>query len=61
MQMSENKPTFYTAREFATAVNLSYGTVLRLLKRGKLKCLPHCRHKRIPASELDRWIKGDFR
>jgi excisionase family DNA binding protein len=52
--------TFYTALEFATAVNLSYPTVLRLLKRKKLKCLPHCRHKRIPASELERWQRGDF-
>lgn len=51
---------FYTAREFAAEVDLSYETILRLLKRKKLKCLPHCRHKRIPASELERWRRGDF-
>lgn len=61
MPLSDTPPLlFYTAREFASKVNLSYQTVLRLLKRKKIKCLPHCRHKRIPASELDRWRRGEF-
>jgi excisionase family DNA binding protein len=51
---------FYTAREFGARTKLSYATVLRLLKRKKLKSLPHCRHKRIPASELERWQQGNF-
>ena len=51
---------FYTAREFGARVGLSYQTVLRLIQRRKLKCLPYSRHKRIPVSELYRWERGDF-
>ena len=51
---------FYTAREFGARANLSYQTVLRLIKRHKLKCLPYSRHKRIPVSELSRWERGEF-
>jgi excisionase family DNA binding protein len=51
---------FCTAREFAERTGLSYTTVLRLIKRKKLRCLPYCRHKRIPPSELLRWEKGEF-
>lgn len=60
MSLPQPTPPFLTAREFAAEVQLSYETILRLLKRKKLKCLPHCRHKRIPASELERWRKGEF-
>jgi excisionase family DNA binding protein len=52
--------TFYTAHQFAAKVNLSYPTILRLLARKKLKCIPYSRHKRIPSSELARWESGDF-
>lgn len=51
---------FYTAQEFAGATKLSYQTVLRLIKRGKIKANPYCRHKRIPPSELARWQRGEF-
>ena len=54
------EPAFYTAREFALKTNLSYQTVLRLIERKKLKCMPFCRHKRIPASELERWKNAQF-
>ena len=59
-QQPEPSQTFLTAREFASRVGLSYSTVLRLLKRGKIRCLPHCRHKRIPLTELARWERGEF-
>ena len=57
---SAGEPAFYTAQEFAALTNLSYQTVLRLIERKKLKCMPFCRHKRIPASELERWKNGQF-
>jgi excisionase family DNA binding protein len=56
----QTEAAFFTAREFSERTNLSYVTVLRLIKRKKLKCLPHCRHKRIPTSELTRWQTGEF-
>ena len=56
----DSEKTFFTAREFGTRANLSYQTVLRLIKRRKLKCLPYSRHKRIPVSELERWERGEF-
>jgi excisionase family DNA binding protein len=51
---------FLTARELAAETKLSYPTILRLIKRGKIKANPHCRHKRIPVSELERWKRGEF-
>lgn len=53
-----DEPLVFTARQFAEKVSLSYETVLRLIKRKKLRCLPHTRHKRIPATELDRFLKS---
>jgi excisionase family DNA binding protein len=55
-----NIGAFYTAREFAALVNLSYPTVLRLIARKKLRVLPYSRHKRIPAVELENWRRGEF-
>ena len=57
---SANEPVTLTAREFGARVGLSYQTILRLIKRRKLKCLPYSRHKRIPVSELSRWERGEF-
>lgn len=59
-ERSHPSSAFYTAREFGVRANLSYQTVLRLIKRRKLKCLPYSRHKRIPTSELERWERGEF-
>lgn len=61
MEQQTSQPTLLTATQFAKAAQLSYATVLRLLKRKKLSCLPHCRHKRIPVTELERWKLGDFK
>ena len=60
MNPNPMKPVFYTASEFAAKTGISYGSVLRLIKRKKLKCLPHLRHKKICASELERWERGEF-
>jgi len=57
---TQTEPDFYTARKFAEKAEISYQTVLRLIVRGKLKCNPDIRHKRIPASELARWKRGEF-
>ena len=57
---SESPASFLTARDFAARTALSYQTVLRLIKRGKIRSLPFCRHKRIPAAELARWQRGEF-
>lgn len=60
LQTTESEPDFFTAKEFGARVNLSYQTILRLIVRGKLKCNPYSRHKRIPASELQKWKRGEF-
>jgi len=57
---TDSEPDFYTAQEFAEKTRQSYQTVLRLITRGKIKCNPYCRHKRIPKSELERWKRGEF-
>lgn len=56
----EGPASTLTAREFAAAINLSYGTVLRLIKRRKIRCLP-LRHKRIPRTELERFLREESR
>lgn len=50
------QPLFYTARQFAAIVGVSYPTVLRWLKRNKLRALPLCRYKKIPHTELKRFL-----
>ena len=56
----EIQPSPYTAREAAVALNVSYPTVLRLIKRRKLKCLP-LRHKLIPRAEIERFLRDELR
>jgi hypothetical protein len=53
-----SEPHTFTAREFGAAIGASYQTVLRLIKRNKIKCLP-LRHKLIPRSELDRFLREE--
>ena len=50
----------FTVRECATMTSLSEKTILRLLQRGKLRCLSSVRHKRIPAAELARFIRENI-
>jgi excisionase family DNA binding protein len=47
----------YTMQETADILGVSYITVHRLLKRGLLKCSSAVRHKLIPASEIERFLK----
>jgi len=53
-------PEFFTAQEFADATKFSRVTIYRFCARGKIKCVPYSRHKRIPKSEYKRWQKGEF-
>jgi len=46
----------HTVEDVASVLRLEKKTVLRLIKRGYLKALPGIRHKRIPESELDRYL-----
>lgn len=46
-----------TVRECANMTSLSEKTILRLIQRGKLRCLSSIRHKRIPAAELARFVR----
>jgi excisionase family DNA binding protein len=54
---SKNKRLAYTMRETAEILGVSYITVHRLIKRGLLKNLKACRHKIIPAAEIERFLK----
>ena len=49
-----------TVRECAAMTSLSEKTVLRLIQRGKLRCISSIRHKRIPAAELARFIRENL-
>ena len=49
-----------TVRDCAALASLSEKTILRLLQRKKLRCLSSIRHKRIPASELARFIRENL-
>jgi len=49
-----------TVRDFAAMTSLSEKTVRRLLQRGKIRALSSIRHKRIPATELSRYIREDL-
>ena len=59
--MSKNTPALprlaYTMQETADILGVSCITVHRLLKRGLLKCSTAVRHKLIPASEIERFLK----
>lgn len=47
----------YTMEETAHALGISYITVHRLLKRGLLKSSKALRHKMIPVTEIERFLK----
>lgn len=47
----------YTMAETAEILGVSYITIHRLLKRGKLRCIKWLRHKLIPASEIERFLR----
>jgi excisionase family DNA binding protein len=47
----------YTMRETADLLGISYMTVHRLIKRGLLHSSSALRHKLIPASEIERFLK----
>jgi excisionase family DNA binding protein len=49
-----------TVRDCSAMTSLSEKTILRLLQRGKLRALSSIRHKRIPASELARFIRENL-
>lgn len=47
----------YTMRETADIIGVSYITVHRLLKRGKLRASDALRNKVIPKTEIERFLK----
>lgn len=47
----------YTMQETADALGVSYLTVHRLLKRGLLRSSTALRHKVIPVTEIQRFLK----
>jgi excisionase family DNA binding protein len=47
----------YTMAETARILGVSYITVHRLLKRGKLRSSSALRHKLIPMTEIERFLK----
>lgn len=49
-----------TVRDCAAMTSLSEKTVLRLIQRGKLRCISSIRHKRVPAAELARFIRDNL-
>lgn len=48
----------YTMEETAKILGVSYITVHRLLKRGLLRSSSALRHKLIPGSEIERFLKS---
>ena len=53
----ETLPLTCSIAEAAAIVGVSYHTIYRLLKRGKLRSIPFIRHKRIPRVELERFLR----
>jgi excisionase family DNA binding protein len=51
----------YSMRETADLLGVSYITVHRLLKRGLLKSSQALRHKIIPRTEIERFLKDSMR
>lgn len=47
----------YTMRETAAILGISYMTVHRLLKRGKLRASDAIRNKVIPKTEIEKFLK----
>jgi excisionase family DNA binding protein len=48
----------YSVKEVAAILGVTSTTVYRLIARRKLKALAGIRHKRIPDSEVDRFLDG---
>jgi excisionase family DNA binding protein len=48
----------YSVQETATILGVSYVTVHRLIRRGLLKSCNALRHKLIPATEIERFLKA---
>ena len=48
----------YTMEETAKILGVSYITIHRLLKRGKLRSSTALRHKLIPVTEIERFLKS---
>ena len=49
-----------TVQDCSNMTSLSQKTILRLLARGKLRSISSIRHKRIPATELFRFIRENL-
>jgi predicted site-specific integrase-resolvase len=63
IQLSESEPVAlprlaYTMRECASILGISYISVHRLLKRGLLRSSTALRHKMIPASEIEHFLRS---
>jgi excisionase family DNA binding protein len=50
----------YTMRETAEILGVSYITVYRLLKRGKLRASDAIRSKVIPRTEIERFLRDSI-
>ena len=50
----------YTMEETAKILGVSYITVHRLLKRGLLHSCSALRHKLIPGTEIERFLKANL-
>lgn len=48
----------YTMRETAQALGLSYPTIQRLVARGMIRASTALRHKVIPITEIERFLKA---
>lgn len=48
----------YSIEETAACLGYSYITTFRLLKRGLLKSSSACRHRIIPHTEIERFLKA---
>ena len=51
----------YTMRETAEIIGVSYITVHRLLKRGKLRASNAIRNKVIPLAEIERFLRESIK
>jgi len=51
----------YTMQETAKILGVSYITIHRLLKRGLLHSSSALRHKLIPGSEIERFLKATLK
>lgn len=51
----------YNVEEAAQALGVSIVTIYRLIARGKLKCCGALRHKIIPVTELQRFLKDSLK